>query len=340
MPSTARKAFSLLLTIAIVVVVGYLITALATRPSQPTMGEGIFEEDFASISIDTLLERMAHNGASIESGHLTLHSERTRSPRGQAPTTDVCEDEVWFDGLRVRIESTVGVEGDPEPATTTVLFEGTQLTRVESFPGEGARVSVQGPLTATEAGSNLNYGCPNVLLRWPLAPSMWGAKPFAEQLGGREAVQPQVVGAERVGDLPCIRVALIRTGGGQEEEAPDTLWVAPDRGYAVARFERNVAALESQYGRSAREILQVEEWIHPVGDLWLPSVTTTVIEERQLDTGDVRTAQSTRTDVLSAEFNLSMPDSVGHLDVPKDAIIVPWEPTGPRGGVARPRTAE
>ena len=340
MPSTARKAFSLLLTIAIVVVAGYLITALATRPSRPTIGEGLLEEDFASISIDTLLERMARNGASIESGHLTFHSERTQSPRGQAPRTEVCDDEVWFDGLRVRLDGTLGAKGDPEPAMTTVLFEGTQLTRVERFSGEGARVSVQGPLTASEAGSHLNYGCPNLLLRWPLAPAMWGTKPFAGQLAGREAVQPQVVGAERVGDLPCIRVTLTRTGDSEEARAPETLWVAPDRGYAVARFERIVAASESQYGHSAREVLEVEEWTNPVEDLWLPRVTTTVIEERQLDSDDVRTAQSTRTEVLSAEFNLPIPDAVGHLDVPQDAIIVPWEPTVPRGGVVRPRTAE
>ncbi|MBE9565457.1 MAG: hypothetical protein IMF16_01760 [Proteobacteria bacterium] len=339
MPSTARKAFSLLLTIAIVVVVGYLITVLATRPSQPTMGEDLSEEDFASISIDALLERMAQNGASIKSGHLTIHSESTHSPRGQPPTTEVYDDEVWFDGLRVRIDSTRGAEDDPQPTRTTVLFEGTQLTRVERFSGEGARLSVQGPLTAGEAGSYLNYGCPNLLLRWPLAPAIWGTKPFAEQLADSNAVQPQVVGAEHVGDLPCIRVGLAQAGDREEETAPDTLWVAPDRGYAVARFERTVAASENQYGCSAREILEVEEWISLVEDLWLPRVITTVIEERQLDSDEVRTVQSTRTEVLSAEFNLPIPDAVGHLDVPQDAIMVPWEPSGPRGS-AGPRAAE
>lgn len=340
MPSTTRKAFSLLLTLAMVVVAGYLITALATRPSQPTMGEGLSEEDFASISIDTLLERMAQNGASIQSGHLTFHSERTHSPRGRPPTTEVWDDEVWFDGLRVRIDGTHGAEDDPEPARTTVLFEGTQLTRVERFSGEGARVSVQSPLTAGEASSRVNYGCPNLLLRWPLARAMWGTRPFAEQLADSDVVQPQVVGAERVGDLPCIRVALAHAGDREEETAPDTLWVAPERGYAVARFERTVAASESQYGHSTREIFEVEEWMNPVGDLWLPRVIITVIEERQLDSDEVRTAQSTRTEVLSAEFNLAIPDAVGHVDVPQDAIIVPWEPSGPRGGVARPRGAE
>ena len=304
------------------------------------MGEDLSEEDFASISIDALLERMAQNGASIQSGHLTVHSERTYSPRGQPPTTEVCDDEVWFDGVRVRLDGTHGAENDPEPARTTVLFEGTQLTRVERFSGEGARLSVQGPLTANEAGSRVNYGCPNLLLRWPLARAIWGTKPFAEHIADSDAVQPQVLGAERVGDLPCIRVGLARAGDRGEETAPDTLWVAPERGYAVARYERTLAASETQYGRSTREILEVEEWINPVEDLWLPRVITTVIEERQLDSDEVRTTQSTRTEVLSAEFNLPMPDAVGHLDVPWDAIIVPWEPIGPRDGVARPRGAE
>ena len=274
---------------------------------------------------------MAQNGASIKSGHLTIHSERTDSPRGQHPTTEVCDDEVWFDALRVRINGRLRAEDDPEPTTTCMLFEGTQLTRVESFPGEGSRLSVQGPLTAGEVSSYLNYGCPNPLLQWPLAPAMWGTKPFAEQLADRDASQPQVVGAGRVGDLPCIRVSLADASGRGEETAPDTLWVAPDRGYAVARFERTVAASDNQYGRFAREVLEVEEWTNPVEGLWLPRVITTVTEEWQLDSDQVRTVQSTRIEVLSAEFNLPIPEAVGHLDVSEDAIIVPWDPITVRG---------
>jgi len=145
-----------------------------------------------------------------------------------------------------------------------------------------------------------------------------------------------LLGEERVVGLSCLRLLLLPQSKDPEVTTYESLWIAPDRAHAAAKFERhNICSNLFTYG----DVWQAEEWIHPIEGLWLPSVTAW----RRYEQGS--TSENThcgRTEIISAEFNVAIPDDVFHLDVPENAELIAgprereqWQGRGGRAGAVR-----
>lgn len=288
-------------------------------------------EEFDRAELDALFERMDGNGADVRSGHLVVITRSTHRSLAHPPWKDEKREEMWFDGTRVRIEKR---ETTPRGRMwrDNLVFDGRRLTTVAKDASGRVSAGISEATDLEQVASHTGFGIGDLLMRWPLNAAAWGAQPQGSRLAGRRVWLPRLVGEERIGGLSCTRLVLLPKSKDPEMTTYESLWVAPSRGYAAARFERhNIYPAEGSSGAHG-EVWQVEEWLHPTEGLWLPSV---VMHRRyeQLATSGRSSLIERRAEIVSSEFNVPIPDDVFHIEIPPDAELLPQRPLGapPRG---------
>ena len=331
MPVRLSTALVFLLLLVPAAMLGYFVASGAseqesTLPAAPTAsnpqaGPASPAAGIADIDIDTLFERMNENGAAVRSGHLLLRTERTSFPPGREPATGTVEGEIWFDGTRVRIETRD--TGPRSEYSVTSAFDGQQLTEIRTTGPQRLYASVSEAADLGELAPYLDFGIRDLLIRWPLMPAISRGEPHGARLATRRVWLPRLLGEERVVGLSCLRIVLLQQGNDPETTTYESVWVAPDRGHAAAKFERHNIVRTGEDRSAYGDVWQAEEWIHSIEGLWLPSITTW----RRYEQGS--TSENThcgRTEIISAEFNIPIPDDVFHLEVPENAEPI----AGPR----------
>lgn len=287
----------------------------AGAAAAPPPAAGIADTD-----LDTLFDRMNQNGADLRSGHLVLRTELTSFSPDRAPRTGTTDEEAWFDGARSRIEHRETGPRGPS-YSQSAAFDGHRLTTITtSRPDRRVWASVSEAADLSEFALDLGVGIGDLLIRWPLTPAIWHDEPLGARLATRRVWLPRLLGEERVAGLSCLRIVLLPQGNDPETTTYESLWVAPDRGYTPAKFERHTFHRVDEHRSIYGDVWQAEEWINPIEGLWLPSVTT----RRRYEQGShYANTHCYRTEVLTAEFNTPIPDDVFHLEVPEDAETIP-----------------
>jgi len=250
---TART--HVLLLVAVLAAVGFVLvarerltTALADPADQSLLGNPTVEVDHAEL--DALFAKMDQNGADVTSGHLVVRARRTSHAAGRAVNTDDVEEEMWFDGGRVRIEERE-TAFEPHPRTSTSVYDGTRLTTIMTEPSGHAWATAYDSLTPEEAFGHTRAGVGDLLMQWPLSPSVWGAPPRGSVLAERRVWLPRLMGDEQIDGLTCTRLVLLPRSTDPETTTFESLWVAPERGYAAARFERHRRSVAAGRGRES-----------------------------------------------------------------------------------------
>ncbi len=328
MPVRRKTALVLLLLVLPAAALAYFVAAAATdegsaAPARSgSAGAAAARPPAAGIAdtdLDTLFEHMSQNGADLRSGHLVLRTELTSFSPDRAPRTRTTDEEIWFDGARVRIEHR---ETDARgPAySDSAAFDGRRLTEIRTTGPQRLYASVSDVADLSELALHLNFGAGDLLIRWPLIPAIWHDEPLGARLASRRVWLPMLLGEEQVAGLSCLRIVLLRQGDDPETTRYESIWIAPDRGHAPAKFERHTVARVDEHRSIYGDVWQAEQWINPIECLWLPSVTT----HRRYEQGAHHAnTHCYRTEVTSAEFNTPIPDDVFHLEVPEDAEMIP-----------------
>jgi hypothetical protein len=297
----------------------------ATDPALPTPGE------LDRAELDALFEHMDGNGADVRSGHLVVITRTTHRSLAHPPWKGEQREEMWFDGRRVRIEKR---ETTPRGRMwrDTIVFDGDRLTTVakDASGDVSARISESADLE--RAAYETGCGIGDMLMRWPLNAAAWGIEPHGSRLAGRRVWLPRLIGEEQIGGLACTRLVLLPKHQDPEMTTYVSLWVAPSRGHAAAKYERhNIYRAEAGWGAYS-EVWQVEEWLHPTEGLWLPSVVTNRRCEQPATSGQSNLIER-RAEIVSSEFNTPIAEDVFHIEIPPEAELLPERPLGrpPRG---------
>ena len=328
MPAKRSTALVLLLLVVAAAALAYFVAAAATQQDSESVSQARRDAadagsypaaaGIADTDLDTIFDRMNQNGSTLRAGRLAVRTERTSFPPGRTPRTDTTEEEIWFDGTRVRVERRESDSRGPS-YSESAAFDGQRLTTITtSRPGRlWASVSDAADL---RLALDLGFGIGDLLIRWPLTPAIWHDEPLGARLASRRVWLPRLLGEERVAGLSCLRIVLLPQGDDPETTMYESLWIAPDRGYAAAKFERHTFHRVDEHRSIYGEVWQAEEWINPIEGLWLPSVTTW----RRYEQGaHHENTHCSRTEVTSAEFNTPIPDHVFRLEVPDGAEMVP-----------------
>ncbi len=293
----------------------------ATGPDLPV------PEELDRADLDALFERMDENGADVRSGHLVMITRSTYRNPARGSRTDEVKEEMWFQGGRVRFERRKATPRG-RLGTEIFVFDGRRLTTIRKHPGGSVRANVFETLDLDQVACHRGFGVGDRLMRWPLNAVALGVPPHRSRLGWRRQRLPRLIGEEQVGGLRCVRLVLLPKSDDRYMAMHESLWVAPTRGHAVARFEHhdivNVADRTRTYGL----VWQAEEWLHPTEGLWLPSV---VVHRRyeQLDAPGVLSGFiESRAEIVSSEFNVPIPEDVFRIEIPPDAEVPPERPSG------------
>jgi hypothetical protein len=292
----------------------------ATAPAPPEPGE------LDRAELDALFEHMDENGADVRSGHLVVITRTTHRSLAHPPWKGEQREEMWFDGRRVRIEKR---ETTPRGRMwrDTIVFDGDRLTTVSEDSSGRVSASVSESADLERVAYETGFGVGDMLMRWPLNAAAWGGQPHGSRLAGREVWLPRLIGEEQIGGLACTRLALLLKHQDPETTTYESLWVAPNRGHAAARYERHT--IYPAEGRSGAygEVWQVAEWLHPTEGLWLPSVVTHRRYEQPATSG-YSSLIEWRAEIVSSEFNAPIPDDVFHIEIPPEAELVPERQLG------------
>jgi len=299
-------------TLAYMIAVGYARAGVeegaATEPDASRVG-GTVSDECRQLDLDALFERMDENGATVHSGHVVVHTQ-------EGPIS--IEQEAWFDGSRVRVDKRTVSPGSTEE-TSTVIADGQRVTEIETDSSGDTYASAwdaDGPWQVT-AEVDLSVG--GLLIWWPLQPVMLHMPPRGSILASRRVWLPRLLGEDEVKGLRCLRLVLLPLGKDATAVRHESMWVAPDRGYAVARFERHTVCPGAGDWYAYGEIWGVQEWMHPIEGLWLPRVATWRRYEQSLEPEAEPREFTSRSEVIAAEFNVEIPDEAFSVEIPEKA---------------------
>jgi len=280
-------------------------------------------------ALETVLARMDQNGSAVTSGRLLLRGEEIAFLDAGPKTVETSELELWFDGVRVRVERRTTREGGESEVFWTV-FDGE---RVIEGPAPDFPWAQQGvPMELSDLGKYVTIGGFNVLMQWPLEPAVLHARPMGELVQSWSSEPPQAFQEEPSGDLACYLIQLAPKALDLGGSSTWSLWVAPEKGYALARFQQeNVLPGTGSVSRT-RLVDQVDEWMHPLDGLWLPKAATQSRFFEDRSTGVEKLVGQRKAEVTSAVFNISVPDEVFRLALPEHTRVVPFDEEVPPGG--------
>jgi hypothetical protein len=336
MPALDRKILASLLLLALGAASLSLIgcdsrgaaVAAEVAPTDPVPPPA---DELDRAELAALFERMDDNGADVRSGHLVVVTRTTQRSLAHPPYRGEEREEMWFDGKRVRIERReIGPRG--EMWRVTRVFDGDRLIMVAKDPSGRVSADVSEPADLEQVAGEIGFGIGDLLMRWPLSAAAWGAPPHGSRLARREVWLPRLIGEDQIGGLACTRLVLLPRHRDVELTTYESLWVAPGRGHAAARFERHSAYYDEDRPGAYGEVWQAEEWLHPTEGLWLPSVVTHRRYEQPATSG-YSSLMEWRAEIVSSEFNAPIADDVFHVDIPPEAELLPEGPLGrpPRG---------
>jgi hypothetical protein len=95
----------------------------------------------------------------------------------------------------------------------------------------------------------------------------------------------------------------------------------------VAKYQFNVD--------DGRVVNEVAEWIEPLPGFYLPRVATRTAYVQAAEGGVEKIANVARSEVLSAAFDIPLPDEIFHLELPEGTELTPFDAEPPipgRGG--------
>ncbi len=273
-----------------------------------------------TIGVASLLDHMNENGSTVQSGRLLLRNESTYSGVEGDTRTEVHEAEVWFDGVRVRLERRATTPDSFREQWT--VFDGERVTA--SSPPDFARAAAVSLTDLSKLRHYVSLATVRTVMHWPLDAACTHQQPFGERLRSWSTAPLQLVTMDRVGDLPCYVLLVPPVSAGSEAQVTQRLWVAPQRGYAVAKFEQDFAISSGEPVSRVRIVDEVGEWLHPIEGLWLPKVVTSHRYHQDRATGEEKAVRTEQSQVISATFNTPIPDEVFQIDLPDTTPIVLW----------------
>jgi hypothetical protein len=246
----------------------------------------------------------------LRSGHLLIREEMQDTKTDPPRRYYTGETEVWFDGVRFRLDlrqTWYEAEGQPASQETLSLFDGERLLQTQ-LPGF-LRTHLAFPRELSEIRRYVGLGGASLLLHWPLADPVYHGGGVAEAILRSANDSLDFAGQASLGDLACVVLSAPLAN------SPSRFWLAPQRGYAVARYDFTASD-------GSLVVDQVDEWMEPVSGLWLPKVAVRSVEDPE--TGQLRRPAPDRTEVLASTFNGPIPDEVFHLDLPEGVNTEPF----------------
>jgi len=288
-----------------------LATAAAMALSSEPMG-------LPGMEAGELLRCMDQSSATVRTGRLLVRFE-IANPKVQPPSITTIEYELAFDGVRVREEERahwVYPGGQAEEGSSEVLtvFDGERVLQVRPPDLSSARVAA--PADLRELERYVGLGAADALIKWPLRAAVQHQDAIGSYVQTWCDEPLQVAGQQRVGELSCYLIEVPPAVRDGISHLKQYLWVAPDKGCAVAKYQFNTP--------DGRVVNEVQEWMEPLPGFHLPKVATRTgyVQEKG---GGEKIAIVGRSEVLSAQFNIALPDSLFHVDLPKDATVTPFD---------------
>lgn len=226
----------------------------------------------------------------------------------------VREVEVWFDGVRARVEQRVE-RGDASPFAGNleehwIVFDGEKV--VSTAPPEFRSALVTVPKYLSEVARYLGGVPPTISdLIHPAFNHYLALGDLIESFGG------QVVGEQEVGQLPCLWLTTPPHSGGGAQTVR-SWWLAPSKGYAPAQYSEDITWPTK--GSAKRNVHTVEEWTQASDGIWIPKLVTKRVYV-QTAGGDEELRRVDKTEVLSVALNMAVPDEVFDLDLPETTRI-------------------
>ncbi len=274
-------------------------------------------------ALERLLSSMTKLEPEASSGHLLVATESQSSERDGTPRrpgrTDV---EVWFDGVRVREEIRTTERGATEERLW--LFDGERV--VQTSPPAFERALVGSPQRLDDMGKYGRMGLGNPLIDWQLRVSLYRRPSLGEQLPRWSAEPLRAAGEGVINGVSCQLIEVPQITMAYGEKVIQRLWVAPEKGYAVARFDQDVAVPPP--GPVSRVVMvdEATDWLHPIEGLWLPRLVKGTRHHTDRATGQEWLHYRRTVEVVTAEFSVEIPESVFELELPEGTEIIPFDP--------------
>ncbi|UCC68516.1 MAG: hypothetical protein JSV79_00850 [Armatimonadota bacterium] len=278
------------------------------------------DEPFASEIQYTgeLLASLQGYGDQMQSGKLRLRTEAEFLE--QKSDNFIEELDVWFDGVRSRVEQRVvrSFSADEPSATTEVcrVFDGERV--VETTPPELGYVHVAVVQDLPDLPSYTGLGNAGPLYLYAIGPSFnrsTSVKADIARSGG------QVVSREEVSGLVCWHMSAPEVAG-RGWQLTRSWWIGPSADRAVVQYSELITWTEGP--TQQKETLHtVSEWLESAPDVWLPKVVTrrVLIQPRG---GQEKLARVDTTKLLAAAANIAIEDTVFELELPEGTTERPF----------------
>ena len=217
------------------------------------------------------------------------------------------ETEVWFDGVRFRVENRQVMSWPGRETVTEQMlyaFDGERV--IETRLPDMSLAREAAPTRLEDVGRYASLGGINLLMNWHLSRAVIHGRSLREEVLAHAGGYVESVSREDAGDESCIVLSAPRA------TTPGRFWICPDKDYAVARYEYDAPS-----GRLV--VFEVQEWM-AVGGSWLPRVAVGW-------TADPETGEATATErceLVSAAFNIPVSGDRFQIALPEATVREPF----------------
>ncbi len=251
---------------------------------------------------EVVLRRADDYSQHVTAGRLMLRTEsRFLDDERHNSVTEV---EVWFDGVRSRVEQRRQAARTEE---VWAVFDGERFVRAappEFRYGHVATPKELGELPRYVGGIPIVFGD-------LIGPALRHSPPLGETIAGWDA---ELAGEEQVADLKCLRLTAPPQAVGPAR-VTRSWWLAPSKGYALAQY-CECGTWEAGDTASKRNVYTVEEWIQTSDGFWIPKTVSERVYIRKRG-GEEQLGRIDRTELLSVAVNIEIPDDVFRIELPE-----------------------
>jgi len=265
-----------------------------------TAGEALEERE-------VVLRRADYYSQHVTSGRLLLRTES--SFLDDERRNSVREVEVWFDGVRSRVERRRQGERAEE---VWAVFDGERFVRAAPPEFRYGHVA-----TPKELGELPRYvgGVP-IIFGDLISPALRHSPPLGETIAEWDA---DLAGEEQVADLKCLRLTAPPQAVGPAR-VTRSWWLAPSKGYALAQYCQ-CGTWEAGDTASKRNVYTVEDWIQTSDGLWIPREVSERVYVRKRG-GEEQLGRVDRTELLSIAVNIEIPEDVFRIELPETTQMI------------------
>lgn len=255
-------------------------------------------------SLDAVLSHADAYSQQVHSGRFLFRTEADFP--NQEEQNFVEETEVWFDGVRCRVEQSQNFPREKGVLEDLTVFDGEKVIRTGVQSHEVARVT---PVMNLGELPRLVGG-----VRTPFSEAIGPAFNHSLPLGSLiRAWGGRLAAVEEVNGEPCYHL----TAGpqfGSGWQITRSWWLSPSKGYAPVRYLEDVVWETGQTAEKRSEHT-VEEWLQVRSTLWLPRIVTKRIYIRKQ--GGLEQLEGTQTTtMLASDPDADVSDNLFRLELP------------------------